>query len=70
MIKSVDESIQDLEEILQPYQIYELLHPRKKPRGSIRRKRRRRGYTAKEGYEIGKALYEGLMDGFEHGERR
>ena len=23
------------------------------------------GYTAKEGYEIGKALYEGMMDGFE-----
>ena len=41
-LESVLESIQDLEEILQPYQIYELLHPQKKPRGSIRRKRRRR----------------------------
>jgi len=46
------------------YQAYELAHPKKKPRGSIRRKRRIRGYTAKEGYEIGKALYEGMMEGF------
>ncbi len=51
------------------YQAYELTHPKKKPRGSIRRKRRirdrrRRGYTAKEGYEISKALYEGIMEGF------
>lgn len=50
---------------LQAYQLYELTHPKKKPRGSIRRNRRkRRGYTAKEGYEISKALYEGMMEGF------
>lgn len=46
------------------YQAYELTHPKKKPRGSIRRNRRRRGYTAKEGYKIGEALYEGMMEGF------
>ena len=49
---------------LQDYELYELAHPKKKPRGSIRRKRRIRGYTAKEGYEISKALYEGMMEGF------
>lgn len=49
---------------LEPYQRYELAHPKKKPRGSIRRNRRRRGYTAKEGYEISKALYKGMMKGF------
>lgn len=50
---------------LQDYELYELAHPKKKPRGSIRRNRKkRRGYTAKEGYEIGKALYEGMMEGF------
>lgn len=27
---------------LEPYQLYELRHPKKKPRGSIRRKRRER----------------------------
>lgn len=31
----------DLIDELEPYQRYELLHPRKKPRGSIRRARRR-----------------------------
>lgn len=46
------------------YQAYELTHPKKKPRGSIRRNRRRRGYTAKEGYEISKAIYKGMMKGF------
>ena len=35
-------SIQDMIDALEPYQRYELLHPRKKPRGSIRRKRRTR----------------------------
>ena len=59
-------SIQDMIDGLEPYQRYEFLHPRKKPRGSIRRnrKRKRRGYTAKDCVEIGKALYEGMMDGF------
>lgn len=54
---------------LPDYELYELNHPKKKPRGSIRRKRRirdrrRRGYTAKEGYEISKAIYKGMMKGF------
>lgn len=35
------ESIQDMIDGLEPYQRYELLHPRKKPRGSIRRARKR-----------------------------
>lgn len=34
-------SIQDMIDGLEPYQRYELLHPRKKPRGSIRRARKR-----------------------------
>lgn len=34
-------SIQDLIDGLEPYQRYELLHPRKKPRGSIRRAKKR-----------------------------
>lgn len=55
---------------LEPYQRYELLHERKKPRGSIRRKRKRREYTAKDCYEIGKVLHNGMMDGFGQGERR
>lgn len=33
-------SIQDMVNGLEPYQRYELLHPRKKPRGSIRRARK------------------------------
>lgn len=49
---------------LQDYELYEMAHPKKKPRGSIRRRRRIKGYTAKEGFEIGKALYEGMMEGF------
>ena len=57
-------SIQDMIDGLEPYQRYEFLHPRKKPRGSIRRKRKRKGYTAKEGYEIGETMYKGMMDGF------
>ena len=34
-------SIQDIIDGLEPYQRYELLHPQKKPRGSIRRARKR-----------------------------
>jgi len=33
-------SIQDMIDGLEPYQRYEFLHPRKKPRGSIRRARK------------------------------
>jgi hypothetical protein len=33
-------SIQDMVNGLEPYQRYEFLHPRKKPRGSIRRARK------------------------------
>lgn len=35
------ESLLDVIDGLEPYQRYELLHPRKKPRGSIRRARKR-----------------------------
>lgn len=63
-------SIQDMIDGLEPYQRYELLHPRKKPRGSIRRKRKRRIVYAKDAYEIGKELYEGMMDGFEIEEKK
>jgi len=49
---------------LQAYQLYELAHPKKKPRGSIRRKRKRRIVYAKDCIEIGKSLYEGMMEGF------
>lgn len=41
VIESVCESIQDMFDGLEPYQRYELLHPRKKPRGSIRRDKKR-----------------------------
>lgn len=58
------EPLLDLVNCLEPYQRYELAHPKKKPRGSIRRKRRIRGYTAKDGYEIGKSIYKGMMEGF------
>lgn len=34
-------SIQDMFNGLEPYQRYEFLHPQKKPRGSIRRARKR-----------------------------
>ena len=34
-------SLQVLFDSLEPYQKYEILHPRKKPRGSIRRNKRR-----------------------------
>lgn len=63
-------SIQDMIDELEPYQRYELLHPRKKPRGSIRRKRKRRIVYAKDCLEIGEALYEGMMDGFEIEEKK
>lgn len=36
------DSLLDVIDELEPYQRYELLHERKKPRGSIRRKRRTR----------------------------
>ena len=62
------DSLLDVIDGLEPYQRYELLHPRKKPRGSIRRKRKRRIVYAKDCVEIGKALYEGMMDGFGQGE--
>lgn len=35
------DSLLDVFDGLEPYQRYELLHPRKKPRGSIRRARKR-----------------------------
>lgn len=62
------DSLLDVIDGLEPYQRYELLHPRKKPRGSIRRKRKRRIVYAKDCIEIGNALYEGMMDGFGQGE--
>ena len=40
--KEACHSIVDFINSLEPYQRYELMHPRKKPRASIRRKRRRR----------------------------
>lgn len=40
--KEACHSIVDFIDSLEPYQRYELMHPRKKPRGSIRRERRRR----------------------------
>lgn len=68
-VQTAVEPLLDFFNCLEPYQRYELAHPKKKPRGSIRRKRRirdrrRRGYTAKEGYEISKAIYKGMMKGF------
>lgn len=36
------ESMLDMIDELEPYQRYELLHPQKKPRGSIRRARKAR----------------------------
>lgn len=38
----VKKTLELLFDKLEPYQRYELLHPQKKPRGSIRRKRRSR----------------------------
>lgn len=35
--------------ILEPYQLYELRHPKKKPRGTIRRKRREKKRTSLTG---------------------
>lgn len=40
VLEPVLKSIQDMIDELEPYQRYELLHPRKKPRGSIRRARK------------------------------
>ena len=45
IIKAVEPIAKILDELyssLEPYQKYEMLHPRKKPRGSIRRSRRKR----------------------------
>lgn len=65
----IDEFANKMTELLGPldiprYLLFESLHPQKKPRGSIRRNRKRRRVYAKDGFEIGKALYEGMMDGF------
>ena len=38
--KPFTEALIDLFNNLEPYQQYEILHPRKKPRGSIRRNKR------------------------------
>jgi len=40
--KPIVEKFQDFIDALEPYQKFELAHPRKKPRGSIRRARRAR----------------------------
>lgn len=40
LIKALESFIDAINK-LEPYQRYELLHPRKKPRGSIRRARKR-----------------------------
>lgn len=45
IIKAVEPIAKMFDELyssLEPYQKYEMLHPRKKPRGSIRRSRRKR----------------------------
>lgn len=39
-IKPLLDALDELLDVLEPYQRYELLHPQKKPRGSIRRARR------------------------------
>ena len=40
--KPIVEKFQDVIDALEPYQKFELAHPRKKPRGSLRRARRAR----------------------------
>lgn len=40
--KPIVEKFQDIIDTLEPYQKFELAHPRKKPRGSLRRARRAR----------------------------
>jgi len=65
----IDEFANKMTELLGPldiprYLLFESLHPQKKPRGSIRRNRKRRRVYAKDGYKIGKALYEGIIEGF------
>jgi hypothetical protein len=40
-VKQVYQAINNLVDSLEPYQLYELAHPKKKPRGSIRRNKRR-----------------------------
>ena len=39
-LKPIIEKIQQLCDTLEPYQKFELMHPRKKPRGSLRRIKR------------------------------
>lgn len=41
VLETVFEKLKDFINGLEPYQRYELSHPRKKPRGSIRRARKR-----------------------------
>ena len=42
MLNPMADALIDAVNSLEPYQRYELLHPQKKPRGSIRRKRKKR----------------------------
>ena len=42
MMDGLREILSNFMDSLEPYQKFEALHPRKKPRGSIRRRRRRR----------------------------
>ena len=49
IVKAFEPVIEQLKELidsLEPYQKYEILHPRKKPRGSIRRNKHKRGKHA------------------------
>lgn len=46
MVKPFTEGLIDLFNNLEPYQQYEILHPRKKPRGSIRRNKRQQPYKS------------------------
>lgn len=41
-INPLIDALKEIFDTLEPYQKYEILHPRKKPRGSIRRNKRRR----------------------------
>ncbi len=40
IITPLAESLRDLFDSLEPYRKHELFHPRKKPRGSVRRKKK------------------------------
>lgn len=47
-LKPMEQMMQELSDIFEPYQKFEMMHPRKKPRGSIRRyKRKMRGERRK-----------------------